>query len=280
MVTMYVIQGVTEQEAKPGRDWWNKTLSQVNILGDLMIVDDDCFDYLNARWWSSTKRLTSITPFYTIKHDRGSCKVKWTVAAACSLDLQQHQHQQLHQHEPRLRSGSIKVGMQGLWWWRTVCIAINIVNLATYSSSALYWWSINIIIQISLMVPFQDTFDDLSQALREEENFNPLKFTEKIKDVRNTKRADMTGKKMIMMTSEHIDVGPLQHIGCFTLSFVSCLIWPVLHNSCWVTWVDWYYSGHSDCQWLLWHCGVVLSEKGKKWLGRPQCNVKNSDMSE
>merc|ERR1711971_678897 len=33
---------------------------------------------------------------------RGSCKVKWTVAAACSLD------QQLHQMEPRLRSGSIK----------------------------------------------------------------------------------------------------------------------------------------------------------------------------
>ena len=46
------------------------------------------------------------------------------------------------------------------------------------------------------MVTFQDTFDDLSQALREEENFNPLKFTEKIKDVRNTKRADMTGKMM------------------------------------------------------------------------------------
>merc|ERR1711971_431315 len=80
---------------------------------------------------------------------RGSCKVKWTVAAACSLDLQQQQQQQqLHQMEPRLRSGSIK-----------------------------------------------DTFDDLSQALREEENFNPLKFTEKIKDVRNTKRADMTGLK-------------------------------------------------------------------------------------
>ena len=43
----------------------------------------------------------------SIKYNRGSCKVQWKVAAACSLDLQ-HQ-QQLQQREPRLRSGSIKV---------------------------------------------------------------------------------------------------------------------------------------------------------------------------
>jgi len=35
------------------------------------------------------------------------------------------------------------------------------------------------------------TFEDLSQKVREEETFNPLKFSEKLKDVKNTKRADM-----------------------------------------------------------------------------------------
>ena len=44
---------------------------------------------------------------------------------------------------------------------------------------------------------FQNTFADLSQVLREEENFNPLKFADKMKDVKNTKRADMISKMMI-----------------------------------------------------------------------------------
>merc|ERR1719507_1576298 len=41
----------------------------------------------------------------------------------------------------------------------------------------------------------KDTFAELSSNLREEENFNHLKFTDKIKDVKNTKRADMIGLK-------------------------------------------------------------------------------------
>ena len=47
---------------------------------------------------------------------------------------------------------------------------------------------------------FQNTFADLSQVLREEENFNPLKFADKMKDVKNTKRADMISKMMILKT--------------------------------------------------------------------------------
>ena len=47
---------------------------------------------------------------------------------------------------------------------------------------------------------FQNTFADLSQVLREEENFNPLKFADKIKDVKNTKRADMISKMMMLKT--------------------------------------------------------------------------------
>ena len=54
------------------------------------------------------------------------------------------------------------------------------------------------------MVRLQDTFEDLSPNLRgEEDNFNPLKFTEKIKDVKNTKRADMISKMMLMMTRKY-----------------------------------------------------------------------------
>ena len=61
----------------------------------------------------------------------------------------------------------------------------------------------------SLFLWFQDTFAELSSNLREEENFNHLKFTDKIKDVKNTKRADMISKLMIMTPRE---VGTLQHI--------------------------------------------------------------------
>ena len=46
----------------------------------------------------------------------------------------------------------------------------------------------------------QNTFADLSQVLREEESFNPLKFADKMKDVKNTKRADMISKMMILKT--------------------------------------------------------------------------------
>jgi len=41
----------------------------------------------------------------------------------------------------------------------------------------------------------KDTFAELSSNLREEENFNHLKHTDKIKDVKNTKRADMISLK-------------------------------------------------------------------------------------
>ena len=65
-----------------------------------------------------------------------------------------------------------------------------------------------IVIIVVLIVTFQDTFAELSSNLREEENFNHLKFTDKIKDVKNTKRADMTSKLMIMTT--RTGVGTLQ----------------------------------------------------------------------
>ena len=72
---------------------------------------------LNARWWSCNKRLmldhhlAFLTSLQYHPHiHRGSCKVQWKVAAACSLDIKHQQHQQqLQQREPRLRSGSIKV---------------------------------------------------------------------------------------------------------------------------------------------------------------------------
>ena len=61
------------------------------------------------------------------------------------------------------------------------------------------------------MVRLQDTFEDLSPNLRgEEDNFNPLKFTEKIKDVKNTKRADMISKMMFMITRKHRMITPNQ----------------------------------------------------------------------
>ena len=61
---------------------------------------------------------------------------------------------------------------------------------------------------IYLMVRLQDTFEDLSPNLRgEEDNFNSeevqRKFQEKIKDVKNTKRADMISKMIFMITRKH-----------------------------------------------------------------------------
>ena len=58
------------------------------------------------------------------------------------------------------------------------------------------------------MVTSQDTFEDLSPNLRgEEDNFNSeevqRKFQEKIKDVKNTKRADMISERMFMITRKH-----------------------------------------------------------------------------
>ena len=41
---------------------------------------------------------------------RTSCKLQWSTAAACSLNLQHKlQKSTSEQHDPRLRSGSIKV---------------------------------------------------------------------------------------------------------------------------------------------------------------------------
>ena len=61
---------------------------------------------------------------------------------------------------------------------------------------------------IFLMVPLQDTFTDLAPHLRDEDYFNPLKFIGKIKDVKNTKRADMISEMMIMnQTRTSGDVG-------------------------------------------------------------------------
>ena len=55
-----------------------------------------------------------------------------------------------------------------------------------------------------IVVKFQDTFAELSSNLREEENFNHLKHTDKIKDVKNTKRADMISKLMMMTRKKNV----------------------------------------------------------------------------
>ena len=57
-----------------------------------------------------------------------------------------------------------------------------------------------IYIIVVLIVTFQEKFEEFSSNLREEENFNHLKFTDKIKDVKNTKRTDMISKIIIMIT--------------------------------------------------------------------------------
>ena len=50
---------------------------------------------------------------------------------------------------------------------------------------------------VVLIVTFQEKFEEFSSNLREEENFNHLKFTDKIKDIKNTKRADMISKMFL-----------------------------------------------------------------------------------
>ena len=62
------------------------------------------------------------------------------------------------------------------------------------------------IIVVLIIIKFQDTFAELSSNLREEENFNHLKHTDKIKDVKNTKRADMISKLMIITRTQNVHV--------------------------------------------------------------------------
>ena len=62
------------------------------------------------------------------------------------------------------------------------------------------------IIVVLIIIKFQDTFAELSSNLREEENFNHLKHTDKIKDVKNTKRGDMISKLMIMTRTQNVHV--------------------------------------------------------------------------
>ena len=59
-------------------------------------------------------------------------------------------------------------------------------------NSLIHKTNISLILFLTHVTIFlQLTFEDLSQKVREEETFNPLKFSEKLKDVKNTKRADM-----------------------------------------------------------------------------------------
>ena len=144
--------------------------------------------------------------------NRRSCKEQWKIAASGSLDQRQWKNKNEMQ-EPiidpnRVRSGSIKVyhtiDLSSIEAQSSSFILILVqctfVFIGKTSSSSTYVIS-------SLFLWFQDTFAELSSNLREEENFNHLKFTDKIKDVKNTKRADMISK---LTSRTPREVGTLQ----------------------------------------------------------------------